>query len=105
MEAKCPNGDTYYFYLERWEIEVETQPRALCKQLSGSSKTHMHTSICGTQWRALCVGYGIETDDVVKFMYDEKQHVFYIEVTDGNNATKPFGQYSGMLVSSIFLTH
>ena len=105
MEAKCPNGDQYFLYLDRWEIEIETQRRFLCKQLSDSWKTHIFTSICGTQWRALSEGYGIEEGDVVKFTWNEDQHLFNIEVTNEHNAAKPFVQHTGMLVCVLFLTH
>ena len=105
MEAKCPNGDTYYFYLERCEIEIETKRRALCTKLSDSWKPHIHTSICGTQWRELCECYGIEEDDVVKFTWNEDHHVFNVEVTNKHNAAKPFVQHTGMLVCVLFLTH
>ena len=105
MEAKCPNGDTYYFYLWRWEIEIETERAALCRQLTDNPKTHIRTYISGPQWRALCGCYGIETGDVVNFTWDEDQHVFNVEVTNEHNATKPFVQYTGMLVCVLFLTH
>ena len=102
MDARCAKGDKYYFYLKKWELMLNN----MCKELNSTSKfTHIRTFICGPQWREFCVGYGIEVDDIVKFTYDEKDHVFNIEVTNASNATKPFVQASGMLVCVIFLTH
>ena len=65
----------------------------------------MYTEICGTQWRALCECYGIEDGDVVKFTWNEDQHLFNVEVTNEHNAAKPFVQHTGMLVCILFLTH
>lgn len=105
MEARCPNGDQYFFYLDRWVIENETDQSYLCKRLSGSPNIHKYTEICGTQWRALCECYGIEEGDVVKFTWNEDQHLFNVEVTNEHNAAKPFVQHTGMLVCVLFLTH
>ena len=91
-------------WLERWEIEIETQRRYLCKRLSDSLKTHIFTEICGTQWRELCQCYGIEEGDVVTFTWNEDQHVFDVEVTNEHNAAKPFVQHTSMLVCVLFLT-
>ena len=55
----------------------------MCKEKnSTSSLTHIRTYICVPQWRALCVGYGIEICDVVKFMYDENHHVFVARLVE-----------------------
>ena len=104
MEVKCAKGDKYYFCVDKWELLLNN----MCKELiSGNSKlTHIRTSICGPQWRAFCVGYDIEVDDIVKFTYDEKDHVFNIEVTNERNAPKAWFQYSGMLVCVVlFFLH
>ena len=57
------------------------------------------------QLRAPCEGYGIEEGDVVKFTWNEDQHLFNVKVTNEHNAAKPFVQHTGMLVCVRFLTH
>ena len=86
--AKCGHKDTYYLYLETY--------------LHWPGCFH-RTLIFGPQWTTLCDAYAIELDDVVIFTYDEKDHLFHVEVTDTNNAIKPWVHNSGMLVSVIFL--
>ena len=105
MEARCPNGDQYFFYLGRWVTETDTDRTYLYKRISGSLNTHIYTKICGMQWRALCECYNIEEGDVVKFTWNADQHLFNVEVTNEHNAAKTFVQHTGMLVCVLFLTH
>ena len=86
MVAKCGHGDTYYFYLEKWY--------------------NIRTDVCGPQWTALCEACDIEEDDVVQFTYDVNERVFFVQVTNANNAIKPWVQQPGkMLVCVKFLPH
>ena len=85
MVAKCGHGDTYYFYLEKWY--------------------NIRTDVCGPQWTSLCEAYDVEEDDFIKFTYDANERVFFVEVTNANNAVKPWVQESGMLVCVNFLPH
>ena len=104
MEARCPNGDQYLFYLDKW-VEDDAEHPYLVKQLSGSPNIHIYTEICGTQWTTLCEGYGIEEGDVFKFSWSEDLHLFNAEVTNKHNAAKPLVQHTSMLVCVRFLTH
>ena len=104
MEARCPNGDQYLFYLDKW-VEVDAEHPYLVKQLSGSPNIHIYTEIYGTQWTSLCEGYDIEEGDVVKFAWNEDLHLFNVEVTNKHNVAKPLVQHTGMLVCARFLTH
>ena len=53
----------------------------------------------------MCVAYDIELNDIVKFTFLEEDHVFYVELTNADNAIKQWVQYSDMLLCVIFLTH
>ena len=83
--AKYGHEDTYYFYMETVYLQW---PWSLYRSF-----------ISGPHWTAYCEAYAIEEDDVVTFTYDEAHHWFNVEVTDANNAIKPWVHNSGILVS------
>ena len=89
--AKCGNEDTYHFYVETVYLMWPW--------------SYYRTFIAGPHWTAYCEAYAIEEDDVVTFTYNEKDHLFSLEVTDANNAIKPWVHNSGLLVTVVFLNY
>ena len=83
--VKCGHGDIYYFYVETVYLQW---PWSFCRSF-----------ISGPHQTAYCEAYAIEEDDVVTFTYDEAHNRFNVEVTDTNNAIKPWVHNSGILVS------
>ena len=89
--ANCGHEDRYCFYVETLYLQW---PWSFCR--SFISRPH---------WTAYCEAYSIEEDEFVTFTYDEAHHRFNVEVTDANDAIKPWFHNSGMLVSVLFLNY